>query len=669
MPRSTDSNTTLSLTAATLSALYPESLSGEESLNALGSHILNGINDGPSLTLTSAVASHVTMTLHKDALLRPLDCLVAEIRQLPADATAERYQLLLRPWLWWLTLASNNRVFQNLATSDIVTTIFKAHGFTDFQLKLTGSYTPREYCVQYGETDLAFVSRLMEEDGIFWFFSHEQGTHTLVLADSNDAFLPIPNGPTVNYLGQKIGDRELHGIRSGQVCLQAVAGVYQATDYQFTTPTTSLYSQAEAVAGPSSIYEHPGGYDAKGQGDALTKQRVDGLRSQEKRFVGESDCRWLVPGYWFTLAGHEDSTLNIDWVVTSVSHEASHDSYRNRFEAIPKATTYRPPRTTQKPRMHTQTALVVGKAGEEIWTDEYGRIKLQFPWDRTGKNDESSSCWVRVVLPWSGKGFGMQFVPRIGQEVIVTFIDGDPDRPLVTGCVYNGDNALPYALPANQTQSGIKTNSSKGGGGFNELRFEDKKDAEEVFLQAQKDFNINVLNDTTATVGHDETLTVQNARTRTVKEGDETVTLEKGKRSVTIQTGSDSLDVKDTRTVTVGSDQNHSTGGNYAHKVTGNYELTVDGNLTIKVSGTLTLQSGGSFAIKSGADLAAQASTSISQKAGTALSNQAGTSLENKAGTTLTNDAGISLVNKAAAEQTVDGGGMLTIKGGLVKVN
>uniref|UniRef100_UPI00106D88AF type VI secretion system tip protein TssI/VgrG n=1 Tax=Pseudomonas aeruginosa TaxID=287 RepID=UPI00106D88AF len=306
---------------------------------------------------------------------------------------------------------------------------------------------------------------------------------------------------------------------------------------------------------------------------------------------------------------------------------------------------------------------------EEIWTDQYGRIKIQFPWDRDGKNDETSSCWVRVVLPWSGKGFGMQFVPRIGQEVIVTFIDGDPDRPLVTGCVYNGDNALPYALPDNQTQSGIKTNSSKGGGGFNELRFEDKKDAEEVFLQAQKDLNVNVLNDSTARIGHDETLTVQNARTRTVKEGDETVTLEKGKRTVTIQTGSDSLDVKDTRTVTVGADQTHSTGGNYSHKVSGNFELTVDGNLTIKVSGTLALQSGGSLTLKSDADLAAQAGTSLTSKAGTSLTNQAGTSLTNKAGTSLTNDAGVSLTNKAGAEQTVDGGGMLTIKGGLVKVN
>ncbi|NWA03595.1 type VI secretion system Vgr family protein [Pseudomonas gingeri] len=669
MPRNTDSNTTFSLTATSLSALYPESLSGEELLNTLGSQTLNGLNDGPSLDLNSAIVSHITATLHNDALLRPLDALVAEIRQLPADASAERYQLVLRPWLWWLTLASNNRVFQNLSTSDIVTTIFKAHAFTDFKLSLTGSYTPREYCIQYGETDFAFVSRLLEEEGIFWFFTHEDGKHTLVLADSNDAFPPIPNGPKVPYLGQEIGVRELHGIRSGQQCLQAVAGTYKTTDYEFTTPTTSLYGQAEAVAGPRSVYEHPGGYTAKARGDTLTKQRVDALRSQEKRFVGESDCRWLVPGHWFTLTGHDDASLNIDWVVTSVTHEVDHENYRNRFEAIPKATAFRPTRSTPKPRMHTQTALVVGKSGEEIWTDEYGRIKLQFPWDRDGKNDETSSCWVRVVLPWSGKGFGMQFVPRIGQEVIVTFIDGDPDRPLVTGCVYNGDNALPYALPANQTQSGIKTNSSKGGGGFNELRFEDKKDAEEVFLQAQKDFKINVLNDTTATVGHDETLTVQNARTRTVKEGDETVTLEKGKRSVTLQTGSDTLDVKDSRTVKVGADQTHSTGGNYEHKVTGNYNLTVDGNLTIKVSGTLTLQSGGSFTIKSDADLAAQAATSISQKAGTSLSNQAGTSLENKAGTTLTNDAGVSLMNKGGAEQTVDGGGMLTIKGGLVKVN
>lgn len=668
MSRPADTSTTLSLTATALPDLFPETLAGEESLNGLGGFNLSG-HSATVLTPDRAVASHLTATLHNEDMERLLDTLCAEIRQLPADATAERYQVILRPWLWWLGLASNNRVFQNQSTSDIVTAIFNTHGFSDYELKLTGSYSPREYCVQYGETDFAFVLRLLEEEGIFWFFIHEEGKHTLVLADSNEAFPPIPNGPKVAYLGQKIGERELHGIRSGQLCLQAVPGAYRATDYEFTTPTASLYGQAETVAGPSSIYEHPGGYTTKARGDTLAKQRVDALRTQEKRFVGESDCHWLVPGHWFTLTGHDDETLNIDWVVTSVTHDASHDHYRNRFEAIPKSTPYRPPRITARPRMPAQTALVVGKAGEEIWTDQYGRIKIQFPWDRDGKNDETSSCWVRVALPWSGKGFGMQFIPRIGQEVIVTFIDGDPDRPLVTGCVYNGDNILPYALPTNQTQSGIKTQSSKGGEGFNELRFEDKKDSEEVFLQAQKDLNINVLNDSSATVGHDETLTVKNARTRTVKEGDETVTLEKGRRTVNIQTGSDTLDVKDTRTVKVGSNQIHSTGGNYTHEVSGNYQLTVDGNLTIKVSGTLTLQSSGDLTAKSDASLTNQSGLALTNKAGTGLTNQAGTSLDNKAGTTLTNDAAISLTSKAGATQTVDGGGMLVLKGGIIKAN
>ena len=667
MPRPTDSTTSLSLTASALAALFPERLAGEERLNALPGWELLGYSASP-LALDGAIATHLTATLHNDADQRPLDGLVAEIRQLPGDASAERYQVLLRPWLWWLTLASNNRVFQNLATSDIVTQVFDQHGFSDYQLQLSGSYQPREYCVQYGESDLAFVSRLLEEDGIFWFFTHAAGKHPgagrqqrRLPADSQRpaSGLPGPRNRRARVAGRAFGAvQPPGGIRD----LQRHRLRVHHPEHLAVLPGRGGFRRRRRLPAPRRLHRQGPGR----QPDQATHRRP---AQPGTRLIGESDCRWLVPGHWFTLSGHDDDSLNIDWVLTSVTHDASHAHYRNRFEAIPKATAYRPARVTPRPRMHTQTALVVGKAGEEIWTDQYGRIKIQFPWDRDGKNDETSSCWVRVVLPWSGKGFGMQFVPRIGQEVIVTFIDGDPDRPLVTGCVYNGDNALPYALPDNQTQSGIKTNSSKGGGGFNELRFEDKKDAEEVFLQAQKDLNVNVLNDSTASIGHDETLTVQNARTRTVKEGDETVTLEKGKRSVTIQTGSDSLDVKDTRTVTVGADQTHSTGGNYSHKVSGDFELTVDGNLTIKVSGTLALQSGGSLTLKSDADLAAQAGTSLTSKAGTSLTNQAGTSLTNKAGTSLTNDAGVSLTNKAGAEQTVDGGGMLTIKGGLVKVN
>jgi type VI secretion system secreted protein VgrG len=285
---------------------------------------------------------------------------------------------------------------------------------------------------------------------------------------------------------------------------------------------------------------------------------------------------------------------------------------------------------------------------------------VQFHWDRDGKNDEQSSCWIRVAQPWASKAFGMQFMPRIGDEVVVTFVDADPDRPLITGSVYNGANLPPYTLPDNQTQSGIKTNSSKGGGGFNELRFEDKQGSEEVFLQAQKDLNANVLNDAAWTIGHDETSTITNARTHTVKQGDDTLVVEQGNRSATVQTGNETVDIKGTRTVKAGGDETRTVGGNLEQTVTGDMTLTVNGNLTIKVSGTLTLQSTG--------NLSAKSDGSITHQAATSLTNQAGTSLTNKSDGTLSNE-GQSVTNKGAVEQTVDGGGMLTVKGGVVKIN
>jgi type VI secretion system secreted protein VgrG len=628
------SNLTLSPTSK-LAKLTIESLSSEEHLNALGSLSLSGYSASP-LALGDAMAAHISTVLSHLDKDRPLDFLCAETRQLPATANADRYALHLRPWLWWLSLASNNRIFQNKAVPDIVKAIFTEHGFIDIKLALNASYTAREYCVQYAETDLAFVCRLLEAEGIFYFFTHEAGKHTLVLADNNDAFPPCPNAATIPFISQASGEREMGAIRDGHISLQAVSTGHSTSDYAFATPRTALYAQAQAASGPLNQYDAPGGYTDKGRGDELAKQRVQALRTQAKRFVGQSDCRWLVPGHTFKMTGHDSDEANIEWVLTSVSHEASPERYANRFEAIPKATPYRPARITPKPRMHSQSATVVGKADEEITTDQHGRVKIQFHWDRAGQRDESSSCWVRVAMPWAGNGMGVQFVPRIGQEVVVTFMDGDPDRPMVTGCVYNADNPPPFKLPDNATQSGIKTQSSKEGMGFNALRFEDKKDAEEVFLQAQKDFNLKVLNDATSTITRDET-----------------ITLEKGQRTVNIKTGDDSLNVKGKRTVKVEGDQTHTTGGNHVHKVTGNYQIEVSGDLTIKVSGTLTLQSDGALSAKSSGEVSVQAATSLT----------------NKAGTTLTNEAGTSLTSKASASQTVDGGGMLTLKGGVVMVN
>ena len=405
-----------------------------------------------------------------------------------------------------------------------------------------------------------------------------------MLADDNSACPPIPGEKKVKYQAAQNGGRETGMIRSAQLRLQATA---QGA--------------------------HPGSDKSE----------------QPKQLIGESDCPALMAGHWFTLADHDDKATNIDWLITTVSQEYDGERYRNRFTAIPKATPYHPPCATPKPFMPTQTATVVGKNGEEIWTDKLGRVKVQFPWEREGKNDEIGSCWLRVATAWSGNGFGAQFIPRIGQEVVVSFIDGDPDKPLITGCVYNGANALPYALPANQTQSGIKTHSEQG---FNELRFDDKKDAELLAMQAQKDFQVTVLNDSTTIVGHDEILSVKN------------------KRSVTVK-----------------GDQEHAIDGNETHKVKGNYTLNVDGNLTIKVSGTLTLESGKTLDIKSGAGLNASASGSMKLDAAS-IASEAKSSLSQKA-VTISQEARATLTSKASATQTVDGGGMLVIKGGLVKIN
>jgi type VI secretion system secreted protein VgrG len=650
-----DSAATLQCTAsAPLDVLSVRSLQGNEAVSQLFEFTLECMAQDTKLDLASAIGLHVSVTLRAGSVERIVDGLCARITAFPMDPGYTRYVLELRPWLWWLSLASNNRIFQAKSLPEIVEAVFKAHGYSDYELKLTGSYDTRDYCVQYGESDFAFVSRLMEEAGIFYFFLFESQRHVMVLADTSDAFLDCGVSGAIRFMPGEVGVREQQVITEGQLRMQAVSGSYQASDYEFKTPSTSLYAQAQAKSGASTIYEYPGGYFDKASGDAITKRRVSDLRTREQEFAAASTSRALGAGLSFTLSDHDRDDANIKWAVLEIGLQASHEAYHNRFVAIPASTTYYPPRITPRPRIHsTQLAIVVGKSGEEIWTDAHGRIKVQFYWDREGKNDENSSCWIRVAQLWAGAAWGGQFIPRIGQEVVVSFVDGDPDRPLVTGCVYNGSNALPYACPDNQTKSTIKSQSSKGGNGFNEIRFEDKADSEEIYLHAQKDFKTDVLHDETWSIGNDETRTVKQNQTLEVQEGNQKVTIAKGNRTVDVSTGDDALTVKGKLTRSVTGDEKATNAANFTQSVSGDFKLTVSGNLTIEVSGAIQIKAGQNF----------------NAEAGTSLTNKAGTELTNKAGTTLTNDAGVSLTNKAAASQTVDGGGMLTLKGGLVKLN
>ena len=429
------------------------------------------------LDLTKLVDQPMTVTLVGDeGGKRIISGLCTRVVQ-----TATCYVAELRPWLWKLGQAADHRIFQNTSALEIIKTVFSDLGYSDVKDSTTASYAKREYCVQYRETSLNFVLRLMEDEGIFYYFSHAEGKHTLVLADDLSAYQNITTTPTVPYRVLSPGTQWIPGnhIDSCSVERGVASGSYQSDDYNFTTPTTELKASATGTVKGHAIYEYPGNYQAKDQGDARAKLRVAELQAPVSRLLGTGVVRGFTAGYKFTLKEHPRADINTAWILHSVSHRATPREYTNSFVALPASTAFRPPRRTPAPRIAgNQTAAVVGKSGQEIYTDQYGRIKVQFHWDQVGKKDENSSCWVRVAQGWAGKNWGAFFLPRVGMEVLVSFLEGNPDQPIVIGCVYNGANPVPYALDANQTRSTLKSNSSKGGKGYNEIRFEDKADSE-----------------------------------------------------------------------------------------------------------------------------------------------------------------------------------------------
>jgi type VI secretion system secreted protein VgrG len=628
---------------------------GEETISGLFQFTLEMISESNSLSFAEIMGKKVTLTLQLEGGGKQyLNGVVGRFMQAGKDARFTTYFAEVHPWLWFLKMNSDCRIFQNMTTPDIVKKVFSDLGFTDFKDSLTATYHPREYCVQYMETSFDFVSRLMEEEGIFYFFTHASGAHTLVLADGGDAYETLNGADTVTVRPYDSHWTSEYTVGECTLEQQVTVGQYKADDFNFELPGTDLLSVAEATDTARSVYEYPGLFLKKDAGEQVSKLRLESFEAAQKLLRGSSPCRAFRPGYKFTLKGHSREDANAGYVVTRVTHQGDQSTaYSNEFEAILDSVPFRPRRVTPRPRIYgTQTATVTGKEGEEIWTDKYGRIKVQFHWDQVGTNDENSSCWIRVAQGWAGKQWGAIILPRIGQEVVVSFLEGNPDRPLVTGCVYNATQTVPYALPDEQTKSTLKSNSSKGGSGFNEIRFEDKAGSEEIFMQAQKDMKVDVLND--------QTLTVKNNRTTSVRMNDK-LTVLAGDRTIKVDEGKETHEVKGTREVTVTGNETHTNKADYTAKVSGNFTLKVSGNISIEASGTVSIKSGTSFTN--------QAGTSLTNKSGTDLTNQAGTSLTNKAGTTMENNAAISLTNKASASQTVDGGGMLNLKGGLVKIN
>lgn len=570
----------------------------------------------------SLIGQSVTISISADdGSRREFTGMVNKFSQGNRDVRFSYYYISVVPHVWLLTQKSQSRIFQQISVPDILKKLF-----TGFQVKyeLQESYEPRNYCVQYRESDFDFASRLMEEEGIYYYFEHSGGTHQMIIGDTPQSHRDCPGKSTIPFFVNVGNDDAFIGSISTFLSdYKLQTGKVTLWDYNFQLPTNRLdLEQPSRFSFGDSLklemYDYPGGYARKYDGidkgggeqagelnkvfndrQATVKKMMESLDAQVTTATGNSDCCSITAGYRFTLAQHPNSEANKMYTILTATHEAEQnpsyvsnegatDPYTNSFTCIVHgagAPNFRPMHKTPKPVIQgSQTAVVVGPAGEEIFTDKYGRVKVQFNWDREGKVNEASSCWVRVAQTWAGNKWGTMFIPRIGMEVLVHFLDGDPDQPIITGCVYNPQTMPPYTLPDEKTKSTIKSNSSKGGGGFNEFRFEDKKGSEQIFIHAEKNQDIRVKNDCMETIMHDRHLIIENDQYEKVKK-DKHLKVD----------GDQNEQIDGTMSLKVGADLQEKVGSNYALDAGMGVHIKAGMSAVIEAGTQVTMKVGGNF--------------------------------------------------------------------------
>ena len=625
------------------------------------------------------------------------------------------YRATLVPWLWFLTRTADCYIFQEMTVREIIEDVFTTYGFNDYEFNLSATYKAREYCVQYRETDFNFVSRLMEQEGIYYYFKHENGKNTLMLSDAISAHKPFKGYEEVIFHEVKTAGASREAVTEWTMEKEVQPILYALQDFDFKKPKNSLLASASVTrqygAAHFEMFDFPGEYVEPADGDRLADVRINELQAQYEVLEGLSNVRGLSTGCTFKLKKHTRADQNREYLITSVSlsadggpfgsmgesSEAEGEHFSCSFTCIEKKQQFRSPRLTPKPIIQgPQTAIIVGPAGEEIYTDKYGRVKVLFHWDRYSKADENSSCWVRVSQGLAGKGWGQISNPRIGQEVIIEFLEGDPDRPIITGRVYNAEAMPPYALPANQTMSAIKSNSSKGGAGFNEIRLEDKKGEEQIFMHGEKNLDIRIKNDAFETIDHDRNLVIGNDQVEHVKnnrsetvDADHMETISKDRHLKVV--GKEAKDVGKSQSLTVTGDVIEVFKANHSEQTTGNYYLKAE-NIVIEASTNITINVGESFIaieksgikIKTPGDIVIEAEKKVEQKAGTKWTAEATLTAELKANLKTTINGGlkaaveavkVGVESKAGMElkagSTLDlkADGVNTIKGATVKIN
>jgi type VI secretion system secreted protein VgrG len=651
--------------------LLLEAVNGEEGLGALFVFRLECLSVEETLSDTSIVGKQVSFRVNDSSNSpRWFSGYVSRFSWMGRDDVLTRWQVEVVPSLWFASLTSDCKIFQQQSVPDIVEAVLGDTSEITLSKKISGSHSPLDYCVQYRETDFAFVSRLMEHEGIGYHFEHAQGSLKMVVSDSNTAFTDCKDADVETAQG--FASPATAGVITSWRHEYAFRpGKFVQTDYSFEEPTTSLLATGNGKstysgASKAELFDYPGLYEKKPDGDASAKVRIEEEEATASVASGTSTCRSFSPGYTFKIKSHPNSAeRGKKYLLTKVIHRASIRGayeasaqagsgfeYENSFESVPSETVWRPVRNTAWPAGTVQTALVVGPSGEEIYTDQYGRIKVQFHWDRYGKQNEQSSCWIRVSQSLAGPQFGMQFIPRVGMEVVVSHLDDDPNRPLVTGVVYNGTNKPPFELPSKAAQSGLQTRSTKEGSTStaNQLIFDDTKEAELVTLHAERNFTRTVENDDTLEVGFvtkdkgDRSVKVYNNLTEEIGVGSEN-----GNRSLTVYKDNST-------TVSTGDEKYTVSKGNATFDVTqGNHTVTVGGKQsnTIGKGHSLTVSSGShSVEVNSGSGTMKAMSWTIEGQTGITLKVGSNSIEIGPAGVTIN---GLTVSVKGTTSTTVEG--------------
>jgi type VI secretion system secreted protein VgrG len=639
--------------------LLLEGFSGEEHVSEPFEFTLQLLSEETSIDPKKVLREPMILTIRlPDGSDRKIHGLCYRFGQGGRDEELTSYEAEIVPWLWFLSLNQDCKIFQQKTVLEIIEEVFGKYGNADFDNKCVESYSPREYCVQYRESDLDFVSRLMEEEGIFYFFQHSNEGHKLILADDRSA-VEACEGQDIFRVEQSPDTRVDEDVITE---LEREHQVYTAkvtiTDYDFVQPSMNLESSA-SDEDYEEIYDYPGKYSKLSDGERYASLRLQEKAAAQEVVRGVGKCRAFRSGYEFDLSEHYRADSNQTYFLKSVWHSAHGGGYRtsggeaeysNEFECIPSSIPFRPASRTPKPVVQgSQTALVVGPSGEEIFTEKNGQVKVQFHWDRVGQKDENSSCWVRASHPWAGKGWGAVSIPRIGQEVIIDFLEGDPDRPIITGRVYNAEVMPPFPLPDGAVVSGIKSDSHKGSG-YNEMSMND--------TPGEEKFTVNAQYDKGTTVGNDSTESVGNNRSSSVSVDD------------SLSVGSNqSVDIGSNQTVSVSGDRTVSVGGSQTTEVSGTRSVTVSGADSVATSADHSLDASGAINLTRGAAMAINVGAGLDANASANIKIGAGGTIEISAPGGIKLMAGGSSIDMTPGSISINGAGLFEVVAGLIKHN